>query len=33
MWPQPDMDDYEAIRRNSTKAEAANYSVFFQSQP
>ncbi|MEE4115330.1 MAG: ABC transporter permease [Marinilabiliaceae bacterium] len=29
MWPQPDMDDYEAIRRNSSRAEAANYSVFF----
>mgnify|MGYP005838339357 CR=1 FL=1 len=29
MWPQPDMDDYEAIRRKSSRAETANYSVFF----
>jgi putative ABC transport system permease protein len=29
MWPQPDMKDYEAIRKKSTKAETANYSVFF----
>jgi len=29
MWPQPDIDDYEAIRRKSARAEAANYSVFF----
>ncbi len=29
MWPQPDIDDYEAIRRKSSRAETANYSVFF----
>jgi putative ABC transport system permease protein len=29
MWPQPDKDDYEAIRKKSTRAETANYSVFF----
>lgn len=29
MWPQPDMEDYEAVRRKSSRAEAANYSVFF----
>ncbi|MDX2415095.1 MAG: ABC transporter permease, partial [Bacteroidales bacterium] len=29
MWPQPDMDDYEAIRRKSASASAANYSVYF----
>ncbi len=29
MWPQPDMDDYEAIRKKSARAETANYSVFF----
>ncbi len=29
MWPQPDINDYEAIRKNSARAEAANYSVFF----
>lgn len=29
MWPQPDKDDYEAIRKKSTRAETVNYSVFF----
>ena len=29
MWPQPDMKDYEAIRKKSARAETANYSVFF----
>ena len=29
MRPQPDIRDYEAIRRKSTRAGAANYSVFF----
>lgn len=28
-WPQPDMDDYETIKKRSSKVEATNYSVSF----
>jgi putative ABC transport system permease protein len=31
-WPAPNPDDFEAIRRNSTRSKAAAYSVFFTRQ-
>ena len=31
-WPAPGLDDFEAIRRNSTRSEAAAYSAMFTRQ-
>lgn len=31
-WPAPSLDDFEAIRRNSTRSQSAAYSVVFPRQ-